>query len=402
MIYLDWASTALSDHSIIELVKENELRFFGNPSAIHTVGRQARELVENSRSRIANALRATPGEIVFTSGGTESNNMILFSLLSRIQKTGTAVKITLITTGIEHPSVFDVAVSLERFGVHVVFIQPDNSGIIDPDKIGKKLDEHTVLVSVMMVNNETGCVQRVHEISKIVHDFSSARGRKIIFHVDAVQAFGKIPFLPRDLGIDVATLSCHKLGGPKGVGALFIDRELRPEFLFRGGDQETNRRPGTENTPGCFGFALTCEKRIAMLDENIGRAKQLIAHQLIEGLRVIGGAVLIPEARNQNDDSSLYSPFILKVAFPHVPGEVLVRVLDEKGVMVSTGAACSSRKQKEKHRVLLNMGVPLDIAESSIRISIGYETGKSDIDYFLDVLGRELPALRKISGIANR
>ncbi len=399
--YLDWASTALPDEEILNSVRECESRFFGNPSSIHSHGLAARELLEESRSRIAKAIRAFPEEILFTSGGTESNNMILFSLLSRIQKTGAALNIASLATGIEHPSVYDAMNAIERFGVRVAFVNAQGTGIVDPDKIRRKLDDRTALVSVMMVNNEIGSVQRIREISGIVRDFSLSHGRKIVFHADAVQTLGKIPFAPHELGIDAASLSCHKLGGPRGVGALFVSRDIHPEFLFKGGEQENGKRPGTENTAGCLGFALACEKRINALEGNLAHAKALLA-RLMEGLRRIRGAVILPEIRNAGHDPDHYSPYIVKVAFPPVPGEVLVRVLDGRGIAVSTGAACSSRKQKERHRVLLNTGIPIEIAESSIRISTGYTTGEKDIDALLDALALVLPDLRRIGGSGNR
>jgi cysteine desulfurase len=393
MIYLDWAATALPDRAVFSQVREKEIECFGNPSSIHTSGKDARALIENARARIAACLRTHPEEIVFTSGGTESNNMILYSMLSRIQKTGMAQKIKVVTTGIEHPSVFEPAYALERFGIRTAFVMPDQSGIIDPQKVRDKLDGETVLVSTMMVNNETGSIQRIKEISEVIRDYVKTHGRRILFHVDAVQAFGKIRFFPRELGIDAATISCHKLGGPKGIGALFLDKAIKPEFLFRGGEQEESRRPGTENTGGCFGFALASEPSATQFEPNHTRAKSLMS-KLVTGIKKIEGAVIIPENRGNNPGDENYSPYIVKAAFPPAPGEVIVRMLDEKGIAVSTGAACSSRKLKDKHRVLLNMGVSLDIANSSIRISTGFSTDDSDIDALIAALGQILPAAR--------
>jgi cysteine desulfurase len=392
MVYLDWAATALPEPSIFSAVNEKEISCFGNPSSLHQAGKEARALLEESRSEIVSLFEIVPEELVFTSGGTESNNAILLSLLAR---TGLSPQIRMkevVTTVIEHPSVYETAASLGRYGIKSIFVQPDASGLIDPLKLREKLSDSTALVSIVMVNNETGVIQPVKAISKVITEYASARKRKIIFHVDAVQALGKIRFVPAELGIDAASMSCHKLGGPKGVGALFVKKDIGFEPIYKGGNQEFSKRSGTENPAGIYGFALACQDRSNNLEKNFERAKEL-CERLSSGIAAIEGSVILPESRAAHPE--YFSPFIFKAAFPPLPGEVLVRMLDERGFAVSTGAACSSRKQRERHRVLLGMHVPLELASSSIRISIGYSTTDKEIDAFLKALRDSLEFVKK-------
>lgn len=397
MIYLDWAATALPDLTILDKVRKAEKDYFGNPSSIHNAGRKAKKFLIQSREILAGILHIEPEELIFTSGGTESNNALLFSLLSRSLlkwKSKSTYKKKIIVSSIEHPSVYYPALLLQHMGYDVVFIPPEPDGCVNPQKIKDAIDPYTVLVTCMHVNNETGAIQPVKDIGTIVREMEKKAGKKILFHVDAVQGFGKIRFHPLALNIDTASLSAHKIRGSKGSGGLFIRKNIVQDFLYRGGDQEWKRRPGTENTAGCFSLALAAQKAVSELDEHFLKATSIM-NRLISGLSVIKGVVFIPESRlNINQDR--FSPYILKISFPEIPGEVLVRMLEEKDIQVSTGSACSSWKKKGKHRVLESMDIPWQVAASSIRISTGYTTTEQEIDALIASLIKFVPELKKI------
>lgn len=393
MIYFDWAATALPDPVILDKVRDAEKEYFGNPSSIHAAGRKAKRILIQSREKLAEILKIEPEELIFTSGGTESNNIILFSLLSRSLWKGTHKK-KIIVSGIEHPSVYNPALSLRHMGFDVLFISPGPDGFIDPQKIKDALDPHTVLVTCMLINNETGAIQPVADVGMVIREMEEKAGQKILFHVDAVQGFGKIQFHPHSMNIDAASMSAHKIGGSKGSGALFVQKRVTHNFLYQGGDQEGKRRPGTENIAGSLSLALAADKAVSSLGMNFPKAASLM-DRLISGLSTLKGVVFIPESRIR-EKKDRFSPYILKVSFPQIPGEVLVRMLEEEDILVSTGSACSSRKKKGKHRVLESMGVPEEVAESSIRISPGYSTTEQDIDALISALAKLVPELKRI------
>ena len=395
MIYLDWAASAPPDPRAVDEARDASLRYYANPSSPHAAGREAGERLEKERARFARLIGAEPEEIVFTSGGTEASSSLLLSLLDKRRLGGIERrKIRVVTTAIEHSSVYAQARSLEGFGVSCAFVKPRQTGIVDPEEISASLDEDTVLVSVMAVNNETGAVQDVEGIAKLVGDYSARRGRRILFHTDAVQALGKILFSPRRAGVDAASFSGHKIGAPRGVGALYLAAGVNPGFLALGGGQEKGRRPGTENLPGICAFALAAEARIDRVEENLGAARALSA-RLIGGMREITGARIFPESRTGSDAGS-FSPYIVCAGFPPLPGEVVVRIADSGGVCISTGSACSSKK-KDRTRVTESMGLPRDTALSAVRVSIGPSTTVEEIDRFISVLKEEIPPLFSIS-----
>ncbi|MBA7710807.1 Cysteine desulfurase NifS [subsurface metagenome] len=248
---------------------------------------------------------------------------------------------------------------------------------------------------LMLVNNETGAVQPITEVAESLSSYRSKTGRRIYLHSDAVQGFGKIPFNPVEAGVDSASFSAHKIGGPRGVGALYVRRGISYDFLYSGGGQERGRRPGTENSAGIFGFALAGEKTVQNLKTELETATRRMK-TLISGLQDIEGAVLIPQSRAEGGDFR-FSPYILSVAFAPVPGEVLTRVMEEEGFLISTGAACSSKK-KNRFRIMENMGISKDLAISAIRISQGRDTRLEDLERFTAVLRQKIPELRKIAG----
>jgi cysteine desulfurase len=385
-IYLDWAATAPPDPEIQGQVQQIAQTIYANPSAAHGPGREAEKRLGDCRRRMADLLGCNPSEVVFTSGATESNNMVLFSLLHKKQDR------RILVSGIEHPSIYEPAQTLKRLGFEVTQVAADSTGRIDPERILSALDDRTVLVAVMLVNNETGRVQPIGEIAEAIRDYQKRSGKKILLHSDAVQAFGKIPFDPYRLDVDSAALSAHKIGGPRGAGALFVRGGRMQQFLFSGGGQEYGMRPGTENLPGIFGFVLAAEKALGAMEENLRRA-EAAGRTLIEELERLPGVELIPADRPAGGAGD-YSPYILNLSIPPIPGEVLVRVLEEEGFIVSTGSACSSKK-KDRFRVLENMGIPRRMAFSALRVSTGPGVGSAELSALAGALARRVPELIK-------
>jgi cysteine desulfurase len=383
-IYLDWAATAPPDPDIQEQVRSIAQTLFANPSALHGPGRAAEKSLNDCRRRMAGLLGCHPAELLFTSGATEANNMVLFSLLHKKQDR------RILISGIEHPSVYDPAQTMRRLGFEVAQIAADCTGRIDPQRVLSALDERTVMVAVMLVNNETGRIQPIREISAAVRDYQKRSGKKILLHTDAVQALGKIPFDPHVLGVDSAALSAHKIGGPRGVGALFVRQGRVQQFLFSGGGQEYGMRPGTENLPGIHGFVLAAERAVGAIQSNRSQAEKAM-ETLIGELQDLPEVAVIPAARS-TDTAADYSPFILNLSIPPLPGEVLVRVLEEEGFVVSTGSACSS-KRKDRFRVLENMGVPQRLARSALRVSTGPGVSSAELSGLAAAIRRRIPEL---------
>jgi len=387
-IYLDWAATAPPDPEIQEKILRISRASFANPSSVHSAGREAEKLLDGCRQRMAKILGCRAKEVVFTSGGTESNNMVLFSLLHKKKDR------RIVISGIEHPSVYQPTKNLEQLGFEVALVPADAAGRVDPNRILSALDERTALVAVMLVNNETGAIQPLAEISEALRNFQNRSGKKILLHTDAVQGFGKIPFQPGPLGVDSAALSAHKIGGPRGVGALYVRTGRIQEFLYSGGGQESGLRPGTENLPGIYGFVLAAEKACSRLAENHRRAEAAMG-SFIEGLKNIPEVVLT-NAEGLEKAGASFSPYILNFSIPPLPGELLVRVCEEEGFLLSTGSACSSKK-KDRFRVLENMGISQDIAFSALRLSIGPGVAGAQLRGLAAALKRRIPELLEIS-----
>jgi cysteine desulfurase len=385
-VYLDWAATSPPDAAILERSGRAAAEYFANPSSPHTAGVRARQFLEDCRGRLAAVLGCSPEEVLFTSGGTEANNMVLFSLLRRKRDR------RVILSGIEHDSLHLPAQRLGELGGEAVVIPAGRDGRVDPERIAAAVDERTVLVALMRVNNESGAVQPVAELAELLRRRqASASGRRVLLHTDAVQALGKLPFHPGELGVDTAAFSAHKLGGPRGVGALYVRKGSVPEFLYAGGGQESGRRPGTENLAGAYALAEAAEQAVSLLEGRLDRARELM-DWLIAELASIPGCRILPEQRSAGQPPEHYSPFIVSTALPPLPGEVLVRAMGEEGFLISTGAACSSRKQ-ERTRVLEAMGVDRKLASCAVRISIGPATEREELARFLEALRRRLPAL---------
>jgi cysteine desulfurase len=323
--------------------------------------------------------------VVFTSGGTEANNMVLFSLLLR------KLNRRVVLSGVEHDSLHLAARRLSALGGEAVLVPARADGRVDPERVLAAVDERTALVALLAVNNETGAVQPVAEVAAGLAALARAGGRRVLLHTDAVQAFGKLPFRPGELGVDTAAISAHKIGGPRGAGALYLRRGRIPEFLYAGGGQEGGARPGTENLAAIHGLADAGERAVEALEERLARARALTSGLLV-ALSSLPTCRLLPAGRGSALPAEWFSPYIVSAAFPPVPGEVLVRVLEGEGFLVSTGAACSSHK-RERTRVLESMGVPLELAACAIRISLGPATEAGELERLVEALRRRLPGL---------
>jgi cysteine desulfurase len=397
MVYLDWASTARPDEPTMAEAFRLGIEAFANPSSAHAAGKQARELLEASRGSLASSLGCTPAEIIFTSGGTESNWIVVSSILSRLRPDARGKRVpSVVASGIEHASVHDSLEVLRGFGAKVTLVSARRGGAVDVDDIVASLDADTCLVLLMAVNNVTGAVQPVREVAAALRQYSAAHGRRILLHTDAVQALGKVPFDCDGFGADTASFSAHKIGGPRGIGALYVRAGTHLEPLARGGEQERGIRAGTENCTGAAAFAAATRARLAALPQILerGRAIEGLTRGALEG---IPGCTFLPPDR-WDAGAPAFSPFIVSAAFPPIPSDVLVRMLSAEGVYVSSGSACASRSKEKRERVYRSMGLAAELASSAIRISTGPETTETDIDRLAEVLGREVPRMARIAG----
>ena len=353
---------------------------FANPSSVHAEGQEARVAVEAAREKVAALLGAKPREIIFTGCGTESDNMAPRSVLATEAKTGSHI----VTTAIEHPAVIETCAYLETRGVEVTYVPVGRSGVIDPDDVAESIRDDTVLVSVMHGNNESGSVQPIAEIAKLVKE------RAKVFHTDAVQTTGKLPIDVEEMNIDLLALSGHKLNAPKGIGALYIREGLTMDALIHGGHQERNRRSGTENVAGIVALGRACELAMSHMEEESAQLRRL-RDRLQEGLQERISEVEI------NGDPQRRLPGTLNMSFRAIGGEPLLINLDLAGVAVSTGSACASGNTDPSY-VLQAMGVPKDLIEGSLRFSLGWGNTDEDIDRVIEVLPDIVARLRAVSG----
>jgi cysteine desulfurase len=369
-IYLDWAATAVPDPEILEAQRRAAADAYANPSSLHFAGKAAKAMLEDARSAIARLLKTKSERVIFCSGGTEANQIALSSLFCR---QGAA---SLQCARTEHPSVYECALGLEKRGLKLAYIKTDSSGRISPSAFERETLKDCDMVCLCAVNNEIGTIQDIAPLAEEIRKLSS--GGRVHIHVDAVQAFGKIGFLPESLGIDSASFSAHKLGGPRGIGFLWTQKPL--EAFLRGGGQEGGLRSGTENVSGAVASAMALEKATEGLAGKIHGARERMEF-LIQGLLSLG-AVLLPAGRADSPD--LFSPWILQAALPPVPGEVLVRFLSDARCAISTGSACSS--SRKGRRVLDALGIDPALSQCAFRVSQGPATSRGDIEAFLELM----------------
>jgi cysteine desulfurase len=347
---------------------------YGNPSSMHHMGVEVEKLIKEAKKIIAKGIKCTPEELIFTSGGTESNNLAIQGYLKQSRKKH------IITTCVEHPSVLSVFQNYEEQGYEVTYLKVDNQGHINLKDLEASLKKETALVSVMYVNNEIGTIQDLSAISKIIKKHSNA-----VFHVDAVQALGKVECHVKKHGVDMMTVSSHKLHGPMGVGALYIKKGIKISPLFIGGGQQKTIRPGTENAPGVVGFSIACLDAFEHLKEN-----QLHLYELRDYF--ISKVLEIPQAKLNGQSDA---PHIVNISFPNMRGEVLLHVLESKGIYVSTGSACASKNKSYSH-VLEAIGLDEKHMEGAIRFSFSKYTTKEELDYAIETLKTSIEDLDAI------
>jgi len=377
LIYLDNAASTPVHQKVIDEMIPYFGEQYGNPSSIHKYGRTANVAIQGARKRIAELIGAEPREILLTSGGTESNNTAIYG--TAMQGKGRHV----ITSAIEHDAVLEPCRRLEREGFRVTYLPVDRQGLVDVEELRRQVSPETCLVTIMLANNEVGTVQPVSEIAKI------AREHKIPFHTDAVQAVGKIPVSVRDLGVDMLSVSSHKINGPKGVGALYIRTGVQVSPMMLGGGQEGGLRSGTENVASIVGFGAACNMARENLDQNMAHFRRLTSLLASRVLAEIPGTTLNghPEKRIPNN---------AHFTFLGVNGEDLIIKLDENKIAASTGSACSVRIQKASH-VLKAMGFDHEQVSGSLRLTVGTANTEEEIGQTVDVLKKVVAELRAVS-----
>lgn len=380
-IFLDNSSTTRVDGRVLEAMLPYLRERFGNASSIHSFGQEARAAVEDARRRVAELLGADMREVVFTSGGTESDNAALWGVFRSGYRAGNHI----ITSKIEHPAVLETCKALESAGAEVTYLPVDSSGRVDPARVAAAVNERTILISIMHANNETGVIQPVEEISAL------ARERGILMHTDAVQSVGKIPANVQRLGVDLLSLSGHKIHAPKGVGVLWIRGGVKLVPFLTGGAHERRRRAGTENVPAIVGLGAAARLAVERLPE-MGTRVASLRDRLEEQIKS-----RMPGVRT-NGSAEHRIPNVTNLAFEGIEGEAAVIALDLSGVAVSTGSACSSGSLEPSH-VLMGMGLRPEVVQGSLRFSLSYHNTVEEIDGAVEVLSEVVSRLR---GLARR
>ena len=378
-IYLDNSATTKPYAEVAEEVFNVMTKHYGNPSSLHTMGIEASRIIETAAERIANALKCHAGEIYFTSGGTEANNLALFG------GCGANRGSHIITSAIEHPATLQAADKIQNDGYNIELLEVDENGVMDLAQLENSITSDTVLVSVMHVNNEAGSVQDLEKIGRII----KAKNPKTVFHVDAVQSFCKIPIIPKMVHADLVSLSSHKIHGPKGVGALYVKQGTKIEPTIFGGGQQKNVRPGTENVSGIAGFGLAVKMAHSNMAENSAKMAGL-RDKLRDGITASISDIRV------NTPAENCAPHILNVSFEKIKSEVLLHSLEMDGIFVSSGSACSSHKKGQRSYVLQSMNVPLETIDGSIRFSLSEFITDEEIDYTLVKLREIVERLRTI------
>jgi len=414
--YLDNAATTRPLPEAVEAVQEAMESRYGNPSARHGMGLDAAGDVDRARETLARMIGARPGEIVFTGGGSEANNLALKGVAWAYARAGRHV----IVSAVEHPSILEAAAWLEKgLGFDVTRLPVDREGFVDPEDVGRSLTDETVLVSLMHVNNEVGAVEPVEEIGRLLRSARAPRGRRKglpLFHVDAVQSLGRLPVDVDALGIDLLSVSAHKVHGPKGVGALYVRSGVRLVPLVHGGGHEGGRRSGTENVPGIAGFGAALARMAELGPEETVRRLADLRRRLAELVRagypdvVVNGPLESDRDRSAGgarpggeESSELAAPHILSLSFPGLPAEVLQHHLEERGVYVSTGSACSSHHRDRPSHVLTAMGCPPEVTASAVRLSLSPLTTPEEIELAGKLVGGAAVELsRTLSGGGGR
>lgn len=377
--YFDNSATTKVTESVKDIVVKAMTEDYGNPSSMHMVGVEAEKYIKTAKENIAKILKVDQREIYFNSGGTEGNNQAIVGVAEANKRSGNKI----ITTEIEHASVASPMKYLEKEGYQVVYLPVDHLGVVDMETLKKEMSADTILVSVMYVNNEVGAMQPVGEIGKYIKTVNP----KVVFHVDAIQAFGKMEIRPKREKIDILTVSGHKIHGPKGSGFIYIQKNTKIHPIISGGGQQDGMRSGTENVPGIAGIGQAAKECYDHLEENVKIMTELKDY-LIDRLSQIEGVTVNSRKGNQG------APHIVSASFKGVRSEVLLHALEEKGIYVSAGSACSSNRPSVS-RTLKAMQIDKDLLESTVRFSFSKLNTKEQIDYCMEQLQELLPVLRK-------
>ncbi|MCQ5386658.1 cysteine desulfurase [Hungatella hathewayi] len=378
-VYFDNSATTKVLAPVADLVMKVMTEDYGNPSAKHGKGMRAEQYIKEAAEIIADTLKVSPKEIVFTSGGSESNNMALIETAMANRRAGNHI----ISTAIEHASVYNPLAYLEEQGFEVTYLPVDHNGHISLEDLERAVRRETILVSVMYVNNEIGAVEPVEEIAKLIHKINPA----ILFHVDAIQAYGKFVIRPKRQGIDLLSVSGHKIHAPKGIGFLYVDSRVKIKPLIYGGGQQRGLRSGTENVPGIAGLGAAAREMYRDHSERLKRMYE-IKDYMISRLGEVEGTTVNSLPGDQS------APQIVSASFSGVRSEVLLHALEEKGIYVSSGSACSSNHPAVSG-TLKGIGVKKDLLDSTLRFSFGVFNTKDEVDYCISVLQELLPVLRR-------
>ena len=378
-VYLDNSATTRCYEEVGDLVRRVMCTDYGNPSSMHRKGVEAEHYIKEAKERLAKVLRINGKELIFTSGGTECDNLALIGAARANQRRGRH----LITTVIEHPAILNTMQYLEEEGFRITYLPVDSNGLVRLEELRKALCPDTILVSIMYVNNEVGSVQPIQEAVNIV----KAYNRNILFHSDAVQGFGKYHIYPKRMGIDMLSVSGHKIHGPKGIGFLYVREGVKIQPILFGGGQQKNMRSGTENVPGIAGLGLAAEMIYQNLDRKTAHMRSL-KKRFLEGIEELENC----RVHGLTDESS--APHIISVGVGGVRSEVLLHALEDQGIYVSSGSACASNHPSVSG-VLKGIGVPREYLDTTIRFSMSEFTTEEEIDYTLETLYNIVPMLRR-------
>ena len=380
-VYLDYSATTPVKEEVLKEMIPYFTEKFGNPSSLYDKGLESKAAVGHAREQLASLINADPKEIYFTAGGTEADNWAVFGVADKLKDKGNHI----ITTKIEHHAMLHSCQFLEKHGYEVTYLGIDKDGRISLEELEKAITDKTILISIMMVNNEIGTVQPIKEIGKIV------KAHKIIFHTDAVQALGNVPIDVKDMGIDLMSMSSHKIYGPKGEGALFMRKGLRISNYIHGGAQENSKRAGTENLTGIVGFGKAAELAKANFESHVKHCSELRNYLVDRILKEIPDTQLNGTMKGRHPGNA-------NITFKFIEGESILLLLNQFGISVSTGSACSSTSLEPSH-VLVALGVPVEMIHGTVRFTVGDFTTKEDIDYVVDNLKTIVKKLRALSPI---
>lgn len=380
-VYLDYSATTPVKEEVLQEMIPYFTEKYGNPSSLYDIGLENKEAISRAREQVAALINAKPSEIYFTGCGTEADNWAVFGTAEKLKAKGNHI----ITTRIEHHAMLHSCAALEKDGFAVTYLDIDKNGMIDLKQLEDAITDKTILISIMLVNNEIGTIEPVKEAAAI------ARKHQILFHTDAVQALGNVPIDVKELGVDMLSVSAHKIYGPKGVGALYIRKGVQINNFMHGGAQENRRRAGTENVPGIVGFGKAAEIALRDLNKHIEHSKKLRDHLRERILTEIPDTFV-------NGTMEHRHPGNLNVTFEYIEGEAILLLLNQLGISVSTGSACSSASLEPSH-VLSALGVPVEMIHGTVRFTVGDMTTMEDIDYVADSLKMVVQRLREISSV---